>query len=312
MTGIVTLSIELELGWGMHDMRRYDHLSRNREAENRALERLLSIADDLELLITFSVVGHLFHHSCSGTHPGPHPEEWWDEDPGTDVETDPLFYSPGLISDINNAKTNHEIATHTYSHLLADEAPNDELSDEISKVRELHHEFGLHEPESIVLPRHQTPNYSVLAEGGIRTIRKTMEEYRRSSLNPIAKTWWLLTREHPTSTIRQRAGLLETTVTPHPSLTSVLLPAGQSSSHPVFSALPLKLRQSLHQRYLANAIDRATEDDSHVHLWTHLYNFANDAQWEPMRGGLEYLSNQRNEGGIEIQRMQDLTCDSLN
>lgn len=41
MTGIVTLSVEVELGWGMHDLDEFSHLSPNRSAEERALTRLL-------------------------------------------------------------------------------------------------------------------------------------------------------------------------------------------------------------------------------------------------------------------------------
>lgn len=310
MAGTITLSIELELGWGMHDKQKYDHLSNNREAETKALDRLLNLADQLRLPITFDIVGHLFHNSCSGTHTGPHPVEWWEEDPGTDVGTDPLFYAPDLISSIRESQTDHELATHTYSHLLANDTATDELTNELSKISELHQERGLRKPESIVMPRHQPADYSILSEHGINTIRRPIEEYGRPLSNPVSKTWWLLTRDHPTSTVRRQASLLETTVTPHPSLTAVFLPSGQSPPHPVFSATPLKVRQALHRRYLVSAIDQAAENGNHIHLWTHVYNFANDSQWNPLHAGLEHLANQRDEGKIRIQRMQDLSTDA--
>ena len=148
MTSVVTLSIELELGWGMHDRAEYGHLSSDRSVETEALHRLLDLADRLDLPITFDIVEHLFHDSCSGSHFGSHPESWWTEDPGTNSDTDPLFYAPDLIREIRDRETDHELATHTYSHLLADEAMSEELNDELATVNDLHADVGAGRPAS--------------------------------------------------------------------------------------------------------------------------------------------------------------------
>ena len=307
MTGVVTLSIELELGWGMHDRAEYGHLSSDRSAETEALHRLLDLADRLDLLITFDIVGHLFHDSCSGSHPGPHPESWWTKDPGTDSDTDPLFYAPDLIREIRDRETDHELATHTYSHLLADKATSEELNDELTTVNDLHADAGLPAPTSIVMPRHQQPDYSILADHGIETIRRPVEGYGRSDSNPVSTFWWLLTRNHPASTLERRNGILETTATPHPSLTAASLPAGQSRPHSLFSVIPRRIRQALHRWYLIDTIDRAAVENSHIHLWTHVYNMANDGQWKPISDGLEYLAERQDEGEILIKRMDELS-----
>ena len=306
MAGTITLSFELELGWGQHAEGEYSHLSENRRRETTALWRLLDFADQYKLPITFDVVGHLLHESCRGSHDGPHPKDWWLEDPGTDTDTDPLFYAPELVSEIQNREVGHEIATHTYSHLLADESGPEVLNYELTRVREVYEEFGIPAPTSIVMPRHHSPDYSVLKDHGIQIIRAPIDGYSRSFQNPLSKTWWLLTRDHPISTLESVNGILKTTATPHPSLTSVTLPTGQSPPHPVFSILPTRLRQSLHQRYLTKAIDKAGEEDAHLHFWTHVYNMANDEQWRPLRAALRYLVNQRDKGQVLIRRMNDL------
>lgn len=306
MRGTITLSIELELGWGIHDKAEYSHLSPDRSAENKALNRLLDLADIHNLPITFDVVGHLLHDSCLGSHPGPHQESWWTEDPGTTSNSDPLFYAPNLVREIQNRETDHELATHTYSHLLADEATSEELDDELATVEEVHADFGLPTPTSIVMPRHQQPDYSILADHGVETIRRPIDGYGRDFTNPVSKLWWLLTRDHPECTIDTRNGILETTATPHPSLTSLTLPSGQSSPHPVFSIIPRRIRQYLHRRYMINAIDLAATRGEHVHLWTHLYNMANDSQWEPMKESLAHLAKKRSEGNITIKCMEEL------
>ncbi|MDL0131632.1 polysaccharide deacetylase family protein [Halobacterium salinarum] len=305
MGGVVTLSIELELGWGMHDKAEYGHLSEDRTAETKALRRILDLADHHDLPITFDVVGHLLHESCTGSHTGPYPEDYWSEDPGTDRETSPHFYAPDMVRKIRKRPTDHEFATHTYSHLLADEASSAQLDNELSKVQQVYSDFGIQKPTSIVMPRHQDPDYSVLIDHGITTIRQTIPDYEPSISNPVSKLWWLLSRKHPSSSIFTEQNLVETTVTPHPSLTAVYLPSGRSQPHPVFAAIPRKVRQSLHQRYLINAIDRAVAG-AHIHLWTHVYNLANDAQWVPIQKALSYLAQKYKNGDVEIKRMTEL------
>lgn len=307
MTGIVTLSIELELGWGMHDQAEYDHLSSDRSAETKALHRLLDIADRHDIPITFNVVGHLFHDSCPGSHRGPHPESWWTEDPGTSSDSDPLFYAPDLIEEIRNRETVHEIATHTYSHLLAELATSKELDHELATVAELHDDVSLPAPTSIVMPRHREPDYSVIGGREIDTIRRPIEGYCKPDMNPFLKFWWLIMREHPKSTLEWRNGILETTVTPFPSLTAVSLPVGQSRPHPVFSAIPEFVRIRRHRKFLFDAIDKAKEEDSHVHLWTHLYNFANDIQWHAMKPGLNRIGVLHCNDSINVVSMRNLS-----
>lgn len=306
MAGTITLSIELELGWGMHELGAFDHLSKDRSTESETLHRLLNVCEDLEIPIAFAVVGHLLHDSCSGHHEGPHPGDWWSADPGTDVETDPLFYAPELVREITDRSVGHEIATHTYSHLLAEEASVEQLTWELSKVEEAHSQFGLSSPTSIVMPRHQRPDYSVLVEHGIETIRRPIEGYNPSFGNPVSKAWWLFNRSHPTSSLQTTDGLLETTVTPHPSLTAITLPTGRSSPHPVFSAIPKRHRIAQHRRYLADAIDRAVAEESHVHLWTHVYNLANEEQWAPVEATLSHLAERRDKGQVLIRCMNEI------
>ena len=90
----VTLSLEVELGWGVHDVDEYERISDRRERETDALERLLSACDKHGVPFSFDIVDHLFHAACSGEHDSPHRDGWFDEDPGTDWKTDPLFYAP--------------------------------------------------------------------------------------------------------------------------------------------------------------------------------------------------------------------------
>jgi hypothetical protein len=67
MTGVVTLSIKLKFGWGYAHQAEYDHPSSDRSSETERSTACCYLADHLNLPITFDIVGHLFHNSCSGS-----------------------------------------------------------------------------------------------------------------------------------------------------------------------------------------------------------------------------------------------------
>lgn len=154
MPGSAIFSVEVELGWGYHDLQRpnkYAALSENREAETEALERLLALCDRFEIPITFDVVGHLFLDDCPGTHGGEYPTDWFSADP----ETDPLFYAPDLTEMIEAAEVDHEICTHTFSHALGEEFSPTQLDADLTEAQRLHQSRSFH-----LVTRRWTPRYS--------------------------------------------------------------------------------------------------------------------------------------------------------
>jgi len=309
MSGVVTLSVEVELGWGKHDEGNYSHLSDGRTAEDAAINRLLSLCEDRQIPLSFDIVGHLYHESCLGHHEGPYPESWWDADPGTTRYEDPQFYAPDLIETIKQRPLGHEICTHTYSHIRSVNTANELLRHELQMIESTHETWGIEPPKSIVMPHHDEVDYDILREFDITTIRRPIRDYEREDRGAIRKFWWLLLRDHPPCEIRSEKEIVETTCTPHPSLTGTALPTGQQTPLPYFRILPTQLRVRLHRRYLIDAFELAAETGSHVHLWTHLYNTANDAQWAAIKPALHRLANLRDDGRLRICRMCDLAAD---
>ncbi|MFB6187153.1 MAG: hypothetical protein ABEI86_09845, partial [Halobacteriaceae archaeon] len=117
---------------------------------------------------------------------------------------------------------------------------------------------------------------------------------------------WMLSRNHPVTELDSTEELIRTYCTPHPSLTSPILPNGQQSEHPAFRLIPQQVRQRIHRDYLRSAIRRAAKEDKHVHLWTHTYNMANEAQYHGIKYCLRELAEQRSNGNLVIKRMKDL------
>ena len=309
MTGSVTLSLELELAWGQHDKGGSDIYSTDRSAEEYYLNQLLQTCDEQNLPISFDVVGHLLMDSCKGTHDGPHDHGWFDADPGTDANTDPLFYWPEVTNIIADRDTSHELATHTFSHVLCDEIDDETLAWELNRSSNLHERHGFDAPRTIVTPRHREASYSVLQEAGIDGIRTVKTHLRESSVGRYKQraTFWTLDRGHPAYELQRTDGIVEMYTTPYPSLTAVHLPNGQQSPLWAFQQIPLAIRQRIQESYLKNALETAIKTDSNVHLWTHLYNMSNQAQWEVIVSLLERLGEAQRNGEVEVLTMADLT-----
>lgn len=302
MTGTVTISLELELGWGYHDLDRPDRfwrLSQDRELETRALEHLLSTCEQFDVPITFDVVGHLMLDACEGIHDGPHEEGWFDADPGTDRAMDPQFYAPDLVAAICESDVDHEIATHTFSHVLADEVSEETLAWELEQVRERHEALGIDVPRSIVLPRHRPAPASILSSFGI-----DVERRHESAGLGFYLYRWANHRWHPTRTPVVEDGVVVTKTT-H-SLSSPLLRNGQQPTPSGLARGPVALRQRVHEWYLRQGLAAAADRDDYVHYWTHLHNIANADHRAPVKRFLRAVAAHREEGRLDVRPMGEL------
>jgi hypothetical protein len=302
MTGLLTISVEVELGWGVHDQPERDHLSADGSAERAYLEKLLRKSEVCGVPISFDIVGHLLLNRCAGIHEGPYPPGWFDADPGTSGREDPLFYAPETAEQILNSPADHELCTHTFSHLLCRRAPDELLERELSRAQALHE--AIDGPvRSFVPPRHSPPNNDVLRRSGIRTVRQAKTAHSATIAHRFAE---LTVGPHPQWEPQVVDGVLETYGTTYPSLTARSLPSGQrAQSHPVFGLFPVAARQRLHLNYLKRSTRRAIESGTPLHLWCHLFDLSNELQWSVLSSYLEYLSTIPDDE-LRIRTMHDL------
>lgn len=301
MTTTARISVEIELGWGFHDKKppsAVAELSDDGSAERAALQWLLDLCDEFEIPITFNIVGHLLLDSCDGNHDGPHTDGWFDRDPGTDVDTDPLFYAPEMAEWIRDAEVNHELCTHTFSHVLCDEVSDAVLDWELGRIAELHTEDVV----SLVPPRHRKPPYNLLQRHDIEVLRLPVDEHPPS--NPIGRYIWTLTRNNALDEPITVDGVVATHISPVMTLSAPYLSRGVSSPHPAYRLLPEAIRQKRHEGFLKSGLDAAIREESGIHYWTHLYNIAHGAQRQPLRRFMMRLS--QNEE-ITTNRMADVT-----
>jgi len=188
---ILSADFELALAW------RYAKNLQNPKEQAIQLAKLartnipliLKLCDEYNISITWATVGHLFLEGCNKNghlaHPHlkriPHHEnrywrfnkgDWFDDDPCTDWQTSPAWYAPDLIKMILNAKTKHEIACHTFSHIdCRDEVcPSQILIGEILECQNVAQKYGI-KLESFVHPGHTIGNLNTLRNLGFTSFR---------------------------------------------------------------------------------------------------------------------------------------------
>lgn len=307
MAGVITISIELELGWGVHQHGGLTALSDRRERETEVLSRLLSLCDRLDIEVTFDVVGHLLRDRPLEDYDGPHPDGWFDHVSAAH-EPDPLFHAPDLVERIQTAKVDHEICTHTFSHIECSQVSEETLRWELEQVCEEHRKAGLDQPVSFVPPRHSIPAYNILGDYGIESVRVPVNRHpaMEMSQTKVRKFVEILWGEHPIVSPQMVDGLVESYVPERLSLATPLLPSGQRPSHPVFRTMPLGFRQRLHERTLEKVLNAVDKQGGYVHLWSHVWDLANEYQWPQVREFLESLAKRIRQGGITTATIKNL------
>ena len=308
MTSTLTFSIEVELGWGVVQYDKLDVLSPDRQAETAALERLLNLCDELEIPISFNVVGHLLRDAPLDSYDGSHEAGWFDDIPKTGPQGAPHFYAPDLIRRIQDASVDHEICTHTFTHVECANVSPEVLHWEFGQVLDTHDDFGIQRPISLVPPRHSSPPREIIREHGIEIVRSPRARAPgfQASTNRMQLAWDILTGAQPVVSPQVIEGVAETYCTRFPSLTAPFLQSGQQSPHPTFRAIPQVVRRQLHSRNLNNSLSTAIEQDSYLHIWSHLWETANEIQWSLIRPFLQQVSRSQANDELYIKTMKQL------
>lgn len=271
--GAVVVSLDTELEWGFHGFDIDHHLSDDGARERKLVRRLLGLFDRTDTPATWAIVGHLFLDHCDGLHSElSHPsyshlnDDWYRDDPGTNHETAPLRYGTDIVDSIEATTVDHEIATHTFSHVLCDRdgCSSDILRDELHRCKQLAEARG-HELTSLVFPRNGINHLRTVADAGINVYRG------RSSEN-------ILRREAPAGRYRKFARFLAHRPPPLVTPTEVQdglwnLPASQYLPYSPFPRQTAALSLSPRVRRAKRAIELAKDRGEIFHLWAHPHNF---------------------------------------
>jgi peptidoglycan/xylan/chitin deacetylase (PgdA/CDA1 family) len=193
--GIVVFSADFEMAWAY----RYSKTLSEKAVEWGLKERknvpvILNLFDHYNIPVTWATVGHLFLNECKKNDQGiahplmPKPAyfenrnwvfnkgDWYDQDPGTNVLSDPAWYAPDLIKQILLSGTGHEIGCHTFSHLdfTYINCPKELADSELDACVRLAELSGVR-LISMVFPGGTFGNFESLKERGLLCYRKPMK-----------------------------------------------------------------------------------------------------------------------------------------
>ena len=190
---VIIITADFELAWAWRYAKEgedaYELAMEKAQLERDNIPTILELCDHYEIPITWATVGHLFLDSCEKQNDKAHSEiskvnpykgpywdfngnDWFEYDPCTDYKTDPEWYAPDLVKMILDAKVEHEIGCHTFSHIdCRDEiCPPALFESELHACKKAAKEFGI-ELESFVHPGHTTGHLDKLAESGFTSFQ---------------------------------------------------------------------------------------------------------------------------------------------
>lgn len=296
--GSVVLSIDAELAWGFHDLP--NPPKRRIDAARTAWKDVLSMLDEFSVPATWAVVGHLFLEECDGIHADhPVPPAWFEHDPGGVVGDDSSWFGLDLVREIQAARVDHEIASHSFSHVefgdseTARETAVAEVEASIEAAAAA--DIQLH---SFVFPRNVVGYRDVLAAYGFTCYRGVCPD-RWFDAVPTPRAGKLLD-----ATLVQSAPPLVSPLVDEYGL--INLPASldlfgfegtaRSLVEPVFGDPVVRQAKA--------GIDCAAESDGVFHLWLHPNNLLAERDFERLRTVLSYLADRREATSLSAETMR--------
>ena len=153
-TGKVTLSIDLELAWGLWDTITTQELQLAETAERPICASLVELFDRYQVPVSWLVVAALLDEASAKSRPG----------------ATSCWYAPDVIERIVAAKVRHEIGCHGGRHVYFDQISAAQARDDLGFAKSVHRTHGLGF-ESFVFPRGAVGHLDILAANGLRVVR---------------------------------------------------------------------------------------------------------------------------------------------
>lgn len=182
--GTFTISLDLELHWGVCSRLSVDAYRKNLDGTRVAIQQMLSLFDEFNIHATWATVGFLFCKTfqemelCSPLKKPVFKKPFYSsynyfESIGENELEDPYHFGNSIINEIKKYKS-QEIATHTWSHLfcLEEEVKLIDVENDLISAIHIarHHNVQL---DSIVFPRNQynSETLKALCKVGIKYFR---------------------------------------------------------------------------------------------------------------------------------------------
>ena len=150
--GKLTISIDLELAWGVWDVLTADHLRLAETCERPICTALIELFDRFEVPATWAIVAALLDEASSRSRPG----------------SKTCWYAPDVVEQLLGAKVAHEIGSHSGRHIYFDKVNSSEALADLEFARAVHSSHGL-AFKSFIFPRNACGHLDLLSRVGLRT-----------------------------------------------------------------------------------------------------------------------------------------------
>jgi hypothetical protein len=276
--GKLTISIDLELAWGVWDHLTQDDLHRAACDERPICAALIELFDRYHVPATWAVVAALLDEKSVRTGP----KEAW--------------FAPDIVERVMRAKAGHEIGTHSGRHIYFDVASAVQARDDLEYARQIHRAHGL-AFDSFVFPRAAAGHFDVVAAVGLKVCN-------------FADVGWV-ERARALGCGPAKAANLVDKLLPIPPRAAMLEQRGPLIHIP--RSMPLMGRNGLRclvlpavtQTKMRQGLAAAQGTGGIFHLWFHPSNFyfRTEEQFATLASFLAHAAEEGARGRIEIRTM---------
>jgi peptidoglycan/xylan/chitin deacetylase (PgdA/CDA1 family) len=285
MSGLFILSLDTEIAWGTYGETAIARQMRAFDDYRPLVRRLLDLLDEYAIPATWAVVGHLFlkpGDEGAVTLRCPDHPEW--------------YHAPDVIDMIRSTRTPHEIGTHTFTHVFADEVMLEDWNTELETCQRIHEEAGL-VLHSLVYPRNHITYAETLPQHGIITYRGAEQKWYRQPSGVVGRVF---------SYLDYVFGLPPVTYDPAALRVGeklVNLPASQFLMS--YDGLRGWIPTASRLRQAKLGIEQAVTRNHLYHLWFHPFNLgSSEKMFDALEQILREVARRRDAGQLQVMTMQ--------
>jgi len=151
MAGKLTISIDLELAWGVWDHVTPEDLRLAESAERPICAALIDLFDRHQVPATWAVVAALLDEASAAARPG----------------AQACWFAPDIVERLRRNTAGHEIGSHSGRHIYFDGASAEAARADLDFARDIHRAHGL-AFDSFVFPRGAAGHLDVVAGVGLK------------------------------------------------------------------------------------------------------------------------------------------------
>jgi len=306
--GTFIISIDFEYAIGYADVNLSSAQKDLVRQEADVARKILDLFQKYDIPATWAIVGHLLEDDCSVEEGRVHSNfpaeiytdqrlDWFAHHPAASDSTDPLWFdSAGVIELVRQSPVGHEIASHSYAHILYG-SPNIKpaaIATDLAEVAKIHAKHNL-PLTSFIFPRNREGYHSSLKGIGIKCFRGESKFWYHRIPGPFGRLAhlfdYLIPRSRTVVPSWHESGLL--------NIPDSLLLLGRNGLRKLITPGMMK-------RKIRAGVRQAVRRGEIFHFWFHPSNFSydTDTQLQILEDTLKEVNNWREEGHLRVLTMR--------